>query len=155
MDAKSLLRTRCRGGCPRTPAPNCPSWVCRKSLPPQTGTHGDLAWEEASSAQEEARSAPTPLPVSKAQGAYLPKPAGRVKSKGWLSEQQHLGLTAGETQAGLLFLGGRRHLRYFSLKILRNLPTWWRSFRWDPPAGQTQSERAAAIPPLTKHHLRF
>lgn len=73
------------------------------------------------------------VPVSKAQGAYLRKPAGRGKSKGWLSEQQHLGLTAGETLAGLLFLGVRRRLRYLSLKVLRNLPTWWRSFRWDHP----------------------
>lgn len=57
-------------------------------------------------------------------------------------EGQTQRLAVGETTPGaysrwdtarLLFLGGRWRLRYFSLKILRNLPIWWRSSRWDHP----------------------
>lgn len=43
------------------------------------------------------------------------------------------------------FPGGRVVLRYFSLKIQRNLPTWWRTSSEATPVGQTQHQRAKAI----------
>lgn len=100
MDAKSLLRT-CQGVRLRTQAPNLPAGSAGSPFRPKLGRNGDLAREEASSAQEETRSGPVHLPVTKTQGANLPKPTGR----GWLSEQQPPGLTAGEKLAVLVFLG--------------------------------------------------
>lgn len=104
MDAKSLLRT-CQGVRPRTPAPNLPAGSAGSPFRPKRGHNGDIAREEASSAQEETSSGPAHLPVTKAQGANLPKPTGSGKGRGWLSEQQPPGLTAGEKLAVLVFLG--------------------------------------------------
>lgn len=148
---KCLLRTRKSGMEARGSSRKPPSaGAVGSPFPISTGGGvGGRCWgtmltkhqEEASSGQEEARSAP----------AHLPKPAGwewkggRGKTKSDCQEQQHPSSTASAALAGLVFLEEGEFSTSFHQKSWGNLPVPRGSFPWSQSLGiDPKSKRSAS-----------